>query len=128
MTRKTLKLAIGSLIIITAGFAIYLSMSAFVNPYVTVTELVQNPSGYRNKNIQLVGVVVSGSLSYSGTITQFILQDIENLNDAIQINFHDVPPIGLQENQKIVAIGRLISAGEFEAQKLLMQCPSKYES
>ncbi len=127
MSRKSIKLAIGGIILVVATVAIYLSMSSFVNPYITVSELQQDPSAYQDKNIQLVGVVESGSLYYSSLITKFILQDIENSNDSIQITYHDVPPTGLQENQKIVAIGQLISIGEFEAQKLLMQCPSKYE-
>ncbi|MFQ5820325.1 MAG: cytochrome c maturation protein CcmE [Candidatus Heimdallarchaeota archaeon] len=127
MPRKSIKLAIGGIILVVASFAIYLSMSSFVNPYVTVSELQQDPSAYQGKNIQIVGVVESGSLSYSDLITTFILQDFEHSNDSIQITYRDVPPTGLQENQKIVAIGQLISTGEFEAQKLLMQCPSKYE-
>ncbi|MFQ6125092.1 MAG: cytochrome c maturation protein CcmE [Candidatus Heimdallarchaeota archaeon] len=127
MPKKSIKLVIGGIFLVVASVAIYLSMSSFVNPYITVSELQQNPSAYLSKNIQLVGVVASGSLTYSGLITNFILQDIKHSNDAIQITYHDVPPTGLQENQKIVAIGQLISAGEFEAQKLLMQCPSKYE-
>jgi len=127
MANKKLKLAAGGLIIIAASVAIYLSMSAFVNPYVTVTELLQKPSAYQDDNIQLVGIVAVNSLSYSEGTTEFILRDIDNSNDAIQVKYTDVPPNGLLENQKIVAIGQLISAGEFEAQKLLMQCPSKYE-
>jgi len=128
MTRKKLKIAIGSLILITAGVAIFLSMSAFVNPYVNVTKLVHNPSSYRNKTIQLVGIVAKDSLTYSDGTTQFILQDIEQPTDTIQIIYHDIPPTGLQEDQKIVAIGQLNSDMGFEAQNFLIQCPSKYES
>jgi len=128
MTRKSIKIAIGSIILITAGVAIFLSMSAFVNPYVTVTELLQNPMANRNKTIQLVGIVANGSLNYSDGNTRFILQDIEQPNDTIQIIYHDIPPTGLLENQKIVAIGQLNSDMGFEAQKFLLQCPSKYES
>lgn len=128
MAGKILKLTIGSLILIMASLSIFLFVSSFMSPYVMVTELLQEPSAYQNKNIQLVGVVASGSLSYSEATTQFILQDIAYSDDIIQVRYHDIPPNGLQKNQKIVAIGQLISIGYFEAWKLLIQCPSKYES
>ena len=127
MSRKMLKLAVGSLILIAAGTAIILSLSSFVNPYVTVNELLQDPQHYQDDNIQLVGIVVSGTLSYEDTNTQFILQDFDDTNDKVEVKYNDIPPNGLQDNQKIVAIGQLHNNGEFEAHKLLMQCPSKYD-
>ena len=128
MSRKMLKLAVGSLILIAAGTAIIFSLSSFVNPYVTVNELLQDPQHYQDDNIQLVGIVVGGTLSYEDTNTQFILQDFDDSTDKVEVKYNDIPPNGLQDNQKIVAIGQLHSNGEFEAHKLLMQCPSKYDA
>ena len=123
-----LKLAVGSLILIAAGTAIILSLSSFVNPYVTVNELLQDPQHYQDDNIQLVGTVVSGSLSYDDAKTHFILQDFDDTSDKVEVQYNDIPPNGLQDNQRIVAIGQLHNDGEFEAHKLLMQCPSKYDA
>ncbi len=128
MSRKMLKLAVGSLILIAAGTAIILSLSSFVNPYVTVNELLQDPQHYQDDNIQLVGTVVSGSLSYEDAKTLFILQDFDDTTVKVEVKYNDIPPNGLQDNQRIVAIGQLHSDGEFEAHKLLMQCPSKYDA
>ncbi len=128
MSRKMLKLTVGSIILIAASTAIILSLSSFVNPYVTVNELLQDPQHYQDDNIQLVGMVVSGTLSYEDTNTQFILQDFDDSTDTVDVKYNDIPPNGLQDNQKIVAIGQLHSNGEFVAHKLLMQCPSKYDA
>ncbi len=128
MSRKMLKLAVGSIILIAASTAIILSLSSFVNPYVTVNELLQDPQHYQDDNIQLVGMVVSGTLSYEDTNTQFILQDFDDSTDTVDVKYNDIPPNGLQDNQNIVAIGQLHSNGEFVAHKLLMQCPSKYDA
>ena len=128
MSRKMPKLTVGSIILIAASTAIILSLSSFVNPYVTVNELLQDPQHYQDDNIQLVGMVVSGTLSYEDTNTQFILQDFDDSTDTVDVKYNDIPPNGLQDNQKIVAIGQLHSNGEFVAHRLLMQCPSKYDA
>jgi cytochrome c-type biogenesis protein CcmE len=113
------------LLALSAGLA-YDSISNYVNPYTSVTDISLNKAQYSGKSLQLIGEVKPGSLirSDDGSIS-FTLTDE---GGSIKVTYRGIPPQNLeQEGSQIVVLGTLESNGEIESNKLLVKCPSKYE-
>lgn len=90
----------------------------------TVSEVVDNSSTYLNKDIQVLGTVANGSVTYKNTSIVFNLTDEETI---IKVNYTGNPPQNFQEGTQIVVIGELVSPNTLKAAEMLVKCPSKYE-
>ena len=112
------------LFLVSAGLA-YDSISNYVNPYLSVTQVVSNPSKYEGNSIQVIGSLVGDSIvrSDDGTL-KFAITDNDN---DIQVTYHGIPPQNIEHSTSIVVIGNLDSEGDLESNQLLVKCPSKYE-
>lgn len=98
-----------------------------MNPYLAVSQVVENSATYYNKEeIQVIGTVANGSVTYENTFMVFNLIDEESL---IKVNYTGTPrpPQGFQPGGQVVVIGKLISQGIIEGFDMLVKCPSKYE-
>ncbi len=117
------KLIIGLVIIIIfGGFAFY-SFRSSLNPYVTFNEAAQLP-----RQVQVLGQIVRPEeISYNLEVgdLQFYLADGEGT--VMLVTYNGIRPDNLEESENIVAVG-YYSDGIFQAEKLLVKCPSKYES
>ena len=121
---KTLKLGIGVVIIIAAfGFS-YTAILDFLNPYKFVSNITTNPDRYINKQVQVVGVVVPGSVVWVPRTLKFEITDGDS---KIGVIYNGDPPAAFKEGLRVVTIGTLLSPNQFQAAKILTQCPSKYE-
>lgn len=112
----------GLLALLAAGGVV----AAFVSsssPYVSIKEALANPGA----RVHLAGKIdpktvrddrLHGSLSFD-------LRD--PAGDKIHVNHVGEPPANLGEATQVVVIGKLVG-GEFVSEKMLVKCPSKYES
>ncbi len=94
-----------------------------ISPYVSVSELINED--VNNKNVQVFGQVIIDSIYFdqnSGIITF----DITDGNQSVQVN-HRGMINNLQNSTQVVAIGSYRN-NVFEADKVLVKCPSKYEA
>jgi cytochrome c-type biogenesis protein CcmE len=122
MKKKTRAIVVAAIIIGTLGFVAYGMTTLFVDPYLSVDSVVQNPTAYMNRQIQVKGKLVAGSLSItSSNVTLQMYGD----QYTITVEVTGVVP-SLQDNQDLVAIGQLQSAHLIIASEILAQCPSKY--
>ena len=124
MKKKTRMAAIAIILVATIGFVAYAMLNLFVDPYLSVDQVVEDPDSYMGRTIQVKGAYQNGSLlttldnvtlvmeGENHTITVLILGDTPNLIDG----------------QDIVAIGQLQSANLIHATEILTSCPSKYEA
>lgn len=122
MKKKTRAIVVAVIIIATLGFVAYGMSTLFVDPYLSVDTVVQNPSAYMNRQIQVKGKLVAGSLSI--TASNVTLQMYGD-HDTITVLVTGVCP-SLQDDQDLVAIGQLQNASLIIASEILAQCPSKY--
>lgn len=113
-----------ALLLVSIGLA-YDSINNYLNPYLSVTEVVKNPSKYQGSSIQVIGTLQVDSLKRSddGTL-RFAITDDKNDIDVI---YHGIPPQNIEHSTSIVAIGSLDYDGSLESDQLLVKCPSKYE-
>lgn len=99
-------------------------MDLFVDPYLSVDSVVQNPDAYMSQRIQVKGKYLSGSLTI--TSSNVTLQMYGEQYTITVLVTGEVP--NLQEDQELVAIGELQSSSLIIADEILAQCPSKYEA
>lgn len=88
---------------------------------------MENGDTYYNKEeIQIIGTVANGSVTYKNTFMVFNLIDEESV---IKVNYTGTPrpPQGFQPGGQVVVIGKLVSPGTVEGYDMLVKCPSKYE-
>lgn len=124
ITRKQIILLILLFIIAASGYFIYDLSKSSITPYMTVSELIENSNTMIGRNIQIRGKVEKNSLQDFGMYIQFSVYDEEASINVIYTG--SIVP-GFKEENEVVLIGSLNSNGDFEAEKMILKCPSKYE-
>ena len=124
MKKKTRMVAVAIVLVVTIGFVAYAMLNLFVDPYLSVDEVVENPDAYVGRRIQLKGDYQAGSLTTTiDNVTLIIVGE----NYTITVLLLTESP-NLIDGQEIVAIGTLQSAYLIHATEILTSCPSKYEA
>jgi cytochrome c-type biogenesis protein CcmE len=124
MKKKTRMAAVAIILVATIGFVAYAMLNLFVDPYLSVDAVVEDPESYMGRTIQLKGAYQNGSL----------LTTIDNVTLTMKGETHTITVLILSETpnlidgQEIVAIGKLQSAYLIHATEILTSCPSKYEA
>ncbi|MHA1908399.1 MAG: cytochrome c maturation protein CcmE domain-containing protein [Candidatus Thorarchaeota archaeon] len=124
MKKKTRVMVITTILIVTVAGVAYGMMTLFVDPYLSVDAVMDNPDAYMGRQIQVKGAYEEGSLQVTmENTTLYILGDTHRLLVLVTGIVPD-----LTDATSIVAIGTLDPAGHIIAEDLLAQCPSKYET
>jgi cytochrome c-type biogenesis protein CcmE len=115
----------GLLLAAFAGFSL-LSFRQSLTPYVPFEKAERSS---RSGAVQVMGALDKGSSSYDEA-TRALLFTLEEptTQKQLRIRYHGVRPANFEDAISIVAIGRYDEAEkQFEASKLLVKCPSKYQ-
>lgn len=124
MKIKPTYVIVGILAIISIALA-YDAFTSYIDPYLSVSEIVKNSSAYANKDVQVLGKVVNGSSDWADS-GSFLF----NLTDGqytIRVTYSQSVPQNFMENQDVVVIGKLLSPYNLNASEMLVKCPSRYE-
>ena len=101
-------------------FYVFLNQSS---PYVTIREAKSTS----NDHLHVAGDILPGSLSHDIAAKQLRFHIQDSLGEIAQVIYEGQIPANLSSVTKVVAIGGF--EGEaFKAHRLLVKCPSKYES
>ncbi|MHA2213386.1 MAG: cytochrome c maturation protein CcmE domain-containing protein [Candidatus Thorarchaeota archaeon] len=122
--KKTKVLVIAAILIVTISFVSYGMLTLFVDPYLGVDLVVENPDNYMGRTIQVKGKLQAGSIDIGSVNTTLIMYG-ETYTITVLVE-GELP--NLIDDQDMVAIGVLESANLIRASQLLAQCPSKYEA
>lgn len=123
MNRKRYYLFGGVLLVAFATFAMT-SFQESLTPYVSYQQALA-----ADRTVQVAGALEQGSSAYDMTAEslRFTLRD-EASGETLRVRYNGLKPANFEDAISIVAIGRWdAAAGEFEAEKLLVKCPSKYQ-
>jgi cytochrome c-type biogenesis protein CcmE len=117
-------------ILVLGGFlGVGFSSSLFgesASEYLTIAE-VKALGPEQTRNTRVVGEIVSDSVEWS-TRDLHLTFTIEDETGTLPISYHGPQPDMLVDAVEAVAIGKFdTDAQTFEAEELLMKCPSKYE-
>lgn len=124
MKKRTRMAAMAVILVATIGFVAFAMLNLFVDPYLGVDEVVEDPDSYMGRRIQVKGEYLAGSLTTTmDNVTLVMTGD----NFTITVLLLTESP-NLIDGQEIVAIGMLQSAYLIHATEILTSCPSKYEA
>lgn len=123
MKRNHLYIAGAILILAFAGFALA-SFKESLTPYVSYEQ-----ARSVDRVVQVAGALDQGSSAYDSESQSllFTLRE-ETSGETLRVRYHGVKPGNFEDAVSIVAIGRYDeAASEFQANDLLVKCPSKYQ-
>jgi len=95
--------------------------------YLTIEEaLAQSQQKGTNRFLQIEGEVIDSSVNYDPTqpLLKFEITDGEN---NIQVSYRDVMPDNFTSGYPVIVEGRFLDNTQFNAKRLMVKCPSKYE-
>jgi len=124
MNKKTRMVLVVVILVSTIGFVGFSMLNLFVDPYLSVDDVVEHPDLYMGRTIQVKGAYQAGSRT-DGTDNVTLVIEGDNHTMTVLI-LGEVP--NLIDGQDIVAIGTLDSATLIRATDILTSCPSKYEA
>ncbi len=124
MVKIKSKYVIAVILIVAAAFLAYDSVSNYLNPYTTVSEITTNRDKYLGKVVQVLGTVAPGTLlrQTNGT-TKF---DISDGKSVLSIVYQGTAVQNLEEEKEVAVQGKVSILG-LNANQILVKCPSKYE-
>jgi cytochrome c-type biogenesis protein CcmE len=124
---STTKFIIGGIVVVAVvGLLIATSFSGSTSDYLTIAEVkALGPEQARDSRV--AGTIVANSVDWS-TREMHLTFAIEDETGTLPISYYGPQPDMLVDAVEAVAIGKYDpEAQAFEAEELLMKCPSKYE-
>jgi len=124
---STMKFVIGGVVVaLVIGLLIATSFSGSTSDYLTVAE-VKALGLEQPRNSRVAGDIVPDSVVWN-TRELHLTFEIEDDTGQLAISYHGPQPDMLVDAVEAVVIGKYDTEAQvFEAEELLMKCPSKYE-
>ena len=122
--KRNLWYVVGGLMLLGfAGFSL-MSFQQSLTPYVSFEQATSSP-----RMVQVMGGLQKGSTDYSNSEKALSFTILEPKSaKQLRVRYHGVRPGNFDDAISIVAIGRYDEGTkQFEASKLLVKCPSKYQ-
>jgi len=112
----------GALVVIAIVFILY-SFQSTLTPYVSIEEAKKNPG-----RVQIAGYLERNSFKHSRQTNkmEFIISEPDG--DVLNVIYSGYKLTNLDDAEKVVVIGSYEeSTNQFNADEVLVKCPSKYE-
>ncbi len=124
---STTKFLVGGVVVaLVIGLLIATSFSGSTSDYLTISE-VKALDAEQVRDSRVSGAIVANSVEWNTRDLHLTFQ-IEDETGTLPISYHGPQPDMLVDAVEAVAIGTYDHEAEvFEANDLLMKCPSKYE-
>jgi cytochrome c-type biogenesis protein CcmE len=115
----------GVIIVLAVGYLIVSSIGGSTAYYLTVQEVkAQGPS---ERPVRVAGTVMGESIEWNAQ--ELLLKfNIADDSGSLAVTYNGPRPDMLQDGAEAVVEGRYVEGESFEANNLLLKCPSKYES
>jgi len=122
------KILIGVIIIVIAlGYIIIGGIKETAVYYLTVSEFRAKKDLLPGDGVRISGYVVPASIRWDPEKIELNFALYEEA-DTINVFYKGVMPDQLADAQMVVTEGQLAADGSLEANKILLKCPSKYET
>lgn len=126
--RRKRFLIVGMAVVIALG---YLGFTAFQGAsmyYLTVDELLARNDAAYGERVRLMGKVEDGSVVRNSETNTLHFAVAGEDGTSLPVVYSGVVPDAFKQGSDIVVEGSLMRAGTFQADSLLVKCPSKYEA
>jgi cytochrome c-type biogenesis protein CcmE len=113
--------AVGAVLVV--AFLAYgtTSFKSNLTPYVSFEEASRS-----GKKVQVAGGLVENSTEYLDASEELRFAMVDEDGNTLTVHYDGVKPGNFEEAVQIVAVGSY-RQGVFEAEQLLIKCPSKYQ-
>ena len=127
MKPKAIKIAVTAGVLAAAlGGLFYSTLAEGTEYYVHVDEVMNDPSAWQGKRLQLHGYVVDKSIFVKPQTLEYVFQ-IQNKGAVVQASYTGIVPDTFKDGSEVVLKGRLGPNGfAVEANGVMAKCPSKY--
>jgi cytochrome c-type biogenesis protein CcmE len=123
-----LKIVVGVFVIVVAfTLLIFSGLKETAVYYYTISELRANKDRTAGEGLRISGVVDPTSIEWNAEKISLKFVLVEGA-DSLQVEYQGPKPDQLADAQQVVAEGHLDGSGIFQAKKILLKCPSKYET
>lgn len=122
------KFIVAGLLVI--GLIVFLIVQATMTTgayYLTVSELQQRAATVTGERVRVSGVVVDGSEEWNAQEITLKFAIADENNAQLPIVFFGPRPDNFQRAASAIIEGELLADGSFQADTLLLKCPSRYE-
>ena len=110
------------LVVASIGFGVT-AFKRSLTPYLTFAE-ARSARG----NVQVNGVLADADqVRYDAGRAELVFALRDPKNEVMKVVYHGVKPVNFEQATSVVAIGAY-REGRFEADQLLVKCPSKYQA
>ncbi|MCL6548759.1 MAG: cytochrome c maturation protein CcmE [Alicyclobacillus sp.] len=96
--------------------------------YLTVSELLQKGPSAVGVTTTVSGDIVGASVRWRPAAQQLRFTIRDQSGRSIPVVYHGDRPDDFSNDWPVIVTGRLTADGVFEADKLLIKCPSKYQA
>jgi len=93
----------------------------------TIGELKARGQAGVGQGVRVAGVLDGNSVSWDAQALRLEFQ-LKDQGERLTIVHQGVKPDMFKDGAEVIVEGRLLADGTFEASKLLLKCPSRYES
>jgi cytochrome c-type biogenesis protein CcmE len=132
--KKTHIIALG---VIAVAIAMIISTIGDASTYLSFSEAKALAEKGETKSVHVVGELPKNAngevfgIRYEPSISpnQFEFLMIDSLNTQYRVIHNQPKPQDIEKSEKVVVVGRMnLEGGYFEADKILLKCPSKYNN
>ena len=116
----------GIILILVAGYLLFLSIDSSLSYYITVSELLETDEDIYNTDIRVAGKVADSPITWNAEKLRLSF-DITEGGSTLSVIYYGTKPDGMTAGSDIVAAGQYNQDNRFYADSLVLKCPSKYE-
>lgn len=126
MSTKPIKIAATITVLLFAlGGLFYTTLREGTEYYKHVEEVMDNPSAWQGKRLQLHGFAEGIARKPNSLEYRF---QIQSAGKAVHASYTGVVPDTFKNGSEVVVKGRLTPDGAFHGDEIMAKCPSKYEA
>lgn len=127
-TQKNYKFLIAGIVLlaVVAALIVYSTFSTAAY-YMTVSELNQEAATLHGQRVRVSGAVVADSEEWIAQEVTLRFSISDETGAELPIVFYGPRPDNFQRAASAIVEGELLADGSFQADTLLLKCPSRYE-
>ncbi len=127
MSSRTKLVIIGVVVLGVLGYLLTSGFDAYSMHRAAIDDIVKDPLKFQNKGVKITGTVMEGTIVKTPLSAVFNVKDAEG-DASMKVVYKGVVPDTFQDDVYVILEGRYNTASkQFEANKLLTKCPSRYE-
>ena len=114
----------GAIIVLAVGYLIFSSIGGSAAFYLTVEEV--KARGPSDRDVRVAGLVMGDTIEWDAQewVLKFKMADDSG---TLAVTYHGARPDMLRDGAEAIVEGKYGENDSFEANNLLLKCPSKYE-